>query len=257
MQQMSHQMEPLISAVLESQREALAAMWQDFHEKMGPVFASLEIDAQAVGPVFQQAGFWISPSMPMTILREAKHLQDQGALTPSTLKDVILTYYRQDNWEPLQDMVVGWQGDDLFARRMPIIRDALEAHIAGKYTLSVPALLPQVEGIASGIVGLPPGKSKRVVTGAVETELGDFLAPVARDALVSFVTGMLYPGVDFGAFDEWLEMKGWQSPEALHRHAILHGAQVEYASEENSLRAFLLLDALASALRHHRWTQGT
>lgn len=95
------------------------------------------------------------------------------------------------------------------------------------------------------------------MTGAAETELGDFLATVATDALVSFATGQLYPHVCFGAFDEWLERKGWQSPEALHRHAIHHGVQVDYASEENSLRAFLLLDALASAFRHCRGTQGT
>ena len=123
--------------------------------------------------------------------------------------------------------------------------------------MSVPALLPQVEGIASEIVGLPPGNSQRVVTGAVGSGLGDFMAPVARDALVSFLTGMLYVWVDFADFDEWLEKRGWQSQEPLLRHPILHGVQVDYASEENSLRAFLLLDALASAFRHRQWTQGT
>jgi hypothetical protein len=41
-------------------------------------------------------------------------------------------------------------------------------------------------------------------------------------------------------------LRDWNRPpsEILNRHAILHGVDVDYASEENSLRAFLFLDTL-------------
>ncbi len=57
----------------------------------------------------------------------------------------IPTYFRHNDHTALQDMISRWT---LFPeRRRRIFEDAFEAHKCGKYTLSVSALAPQIEGI--------------------------------------------------------------------------------------------------------------
>lgn len=45
-------------------------------------------------------------------------------------------------------------------------------------------------------------------------------------------------------YPEWLKLHNLEAHQILQRHAILHGVQKDYASKENSLRAFLLMDVL-------------
>lgn len=57
----------------------------------------------------------------------------------------IPAYFRGDDHAMLWDMVDRW---DVFPQwRRRVIEDAFEAHKSGKYTLSVPALAPQIEGM--------------------------------------------------------------------------------------------------------------
>src|SRR5215212_6014658 len=54
-------------------------------------------------------------------------------------------YFRDDDCSTLRNMVDQW---DLFPEwRSRVIDDAFEAHKSGKYTLSVPTLAPQIEGM--------------------------------------------------------------------------------------------------------------
>lgn len=53
---------------------------------------------------------------------------------------------RTYNANRLRDLLNEWRYNPLMERRYRIVRDAVEAHIAGLYTLSVPVLLTQIEG---------------------------------------------------------------------------------------------------------------
>ncbi len=54
-------------------------------------------------------------------------------------------YFRHNDHAALRDMINGW---NLFPeQRMQILEDAFEAHKCDKYTLSISALAPQIEGI--------------------------------------------------------------------------------------------------------------
>ncbi len=241
------------------QRELLAQTFATVTEQLGRQLAELarevagpieqkviELDAPEIKPVFTQAGFWITPSMPIAILLEIKGLGEQGTLSPCTVKQLILERYREHNCALLRNMVDEWHENPLFTPRMRIFQDALEAHIAGKYTLSVPSLLPQAEGIAARVAGRLPGKDSKALFETVGEKMPDFLSHLMKEALLSYITDTAYSYVNFGEFAEWLERRGVSEKEILHRHAILHGVQTGYDSEENSLRAFLLLDALSS-----------
>ena len=60
-------------------------------------------------------------------------------------------YLRHNGYAALEDMVERW---DLFPGwRRQVFEDAFEAHRSGKYTLSVPALAPQIEGMLREVTG--------------------------------------------------------------------------------------------------------
>jgi hypothetical protein len=61
-------------------------------------------------------------------------------------------YYQRDNYKYLIEAVQSWESHPLFVPRMHILKDALQAHCRGLYTLSVPALINQIEGVLNDYV---------------------------------------------------------------------------------------------------------
>jgi hypothetical protein len=139
---------------------------------------------------------------------------------------------------------------------MQIIEDALQAHIAGSYTLTVPALLPLVEGILVSVVGGRPPRAQgglgAFVQATIEAMYMDAMHESSKEAVISYLGGVgVYANVEPEfftpeRFPEWLSARGLIGPQVLHRHAIMHGVQTDYATKENSLRCFFILDVLSS-----------
>src|ERR1017187_9029873 len=67
-----------------------------------------------------------------------------GVLTEQNVTDLFVGAYRKCG---LPDVRRDWQQDSLIAARLPILLDALTAHEEQRYTLSVPVLLAQLEGL--------------------------------------------------------------------------------------------------------------
>ena len=229
-------------------------------EPLQELFDQMDIDAQEMGRIFAQAGFWLTPSMPMSVWKEARALKEQGRLTPDTLKRLIFETLREGDGAILREMVDEWYKDERFARRRRIFDDALEAHLSVKYTLSIPALLPQIEGIMveiaeEGRYGKLEPAAKAIVRKVMETKTG--LAPVTSGPFVGEVK-KFYASTAKHEFspDRFPDKakRDWKRdlPELLNRPAILHGVQIDYDSEENSLRGFLLLDELCLLAREQK-----
>ena len=142
--------------------------------------------------------------------------------------------YRAYDGRRLRRLIRAWSDEPAFRLRQPIIRDALADHLAHRYRVSVPTLLPCLEGVVADAIGL--GQKVSVPQGL--EYLGDLFEgldalglDVALDSL-----GTLYGRVDFRDASRL-------SPQ-LNRHLILHGRAVRYGSEANSLKVFLHLDEL-------------
>ncbi len=209
----------------------------------------------ALGPVFREAGFWVCPSMTLELLNELWVMFDAGSLDAEALKVALCQFYREDNYEYLRSAVNGWRSHALFEPRMPIFEDALTAHMRGMYTLSVPALLPHVEGIASKSSGVYPyfnqstGKAEKTTTAkiiqaALEKDRESSFYALATELALAYSQDMVYAQMPFHDVNVWLQTRNVSDSQILQRHGVLHGHLIHYASEENSLRAFLLLDAL-------------
>lgn len=196
---------------------------------------------------FRAAGWPIAPSMPRELRMRVVQLHRQGKSRYASQS--ILGYYRRNNFENLYSMVSSWEGHYLFQSRMHIVRDAVDAHVDGKYTLSVPALLPLVEGCLTDYVRsntLPArlGKIRDVYTAAIGDPMDYGLA---EWAIVQTLLYQLQMNIyDFTDFESELERVA--SRRKANRHTILHGITPKYDKESHSLRVLLLLDAI-TALR--------
>ncbi len=136
--------------------------------------------------------------------------------------------------------------EPLCATRIVIIEDAFWAHLQNKYTLSIPALLPQIEGIIWDLgtelkfVDGQNIKSRQKGTvqecgsiGHVVTELKDQeLDPIIKEHIVEDIIPQL-------------------------RIPILHGRDIEYPTKENSTKVILFLYALYYSIKKNRQQKNT
>jgi len=216
------------------------------------IIDAVEKHTEVVLPLLRKAKLWYFHSMPIEIPGDLRLLAEQETeVTIEQIEQVFIDNYSADNYIVLKEMVSSWR-DSPFDQRKEIIDDALDAHISGKYTLSIPTLLPQVEGILSTITNSKAGGIGRLLKNAVENNsLRDVSAfnALENDILIALATDpFLFKG-HIGEFfspekyTEWLVNQGFEST-PLNRDAILHGVQIDYATEINSLRVFFLLDSL-------------
>ena len=127
----------------------------------------------------------------------------------------------------------GWTANQHLQRRLPLLQQALKAHALGLYGVSVPTLLAQFEGLIVdmmshvGRMNYEQLKAHIATLVAPDSLTGGMLESFVNDALLAkFSHGLPVP--------------------PFSRHAVLHGGDVDYATELNSRTAILLLDHVSS-----------
>ena len=168
-------------------------------------------------------------------------------------------YFRRDDHAALSEMVHKW--DEHFAPRQHIVHDALWAHKQGRYTLSIPALAAQVEGILRDLTeeygrrypwierfndafGYGYDRRKPAPPPTVEEIVAEFraLAPSIRFERAEELKAHLA----LRSINELYENGHFSDPEftsSVRRHPILHGVFTNFGELE-SLRLFFILGLL-------------
>jgi len=195
-----------------------------------------------------ESGWIISPSlddMPVSYIRKAVVRYNNGD-KGKALSNLMKNYYGIDNgWNKLEDTVATWKSNKLFtSQRIKIIYDCLWAHKNKKYTLSIPTLLPIIEGVASNYCKKKGLKIDEKATTKKAKETVNFLKAQGNDyeseILLYFIENQLYISTDM------LKMKKNKNKKLLNRHGILHGSYSGYPDGTRSLKCFLILDVLSS-----------
>lgn len=182
------------------------------------------------------------------------------------LDAALLERFRRDDHAALSGMVAGWRGrsSKISTGRQKTFEDALFAHKLGFYTLSIPALAAEVEGVLRDLTseyGRGSGWIKRFNEAFgfdyhparppsppdLEEEMGRFLAlssteryGAAEEMRRRFSLLRINELYDHGEFSD----PAFAS--SLKRHSILHGVFDNYGELE-SLRLFFLLELLHDA----------
>jgi hypothetical protein len=224
----------LIQQNFEQWKSELQLNWAKMAEMMAAGAASFEQYCNEEAPeacaVLCQAG-WLKMDRHFSITEVRESLVLHKTQGEAAMNNAILQYFSEDNWASLERMTESWNSIPYLRNRKGIIADALFAHRSGLYTLSVPALLPFVDGLSAEILG---SHSKNAVAKFAENRRAND-PEIWVQGFCDFMAQVFYKGYRFGQ----------DSAPYLNRHAILHGRVFDYPSVLNSTRVFLLLDALA------------
>ncbi len=194
---------------------------------------------------FKEAGWPIAPSMPKQLKDRVVALYQHGKTRYTS--QTIMGYYRRNNYQNLVSAVERWQDHPLFAPRMHIIKDTLRAHCNGNYTLSIPTLLPQIEGILNDYVhsnnlSAKFGKIAEVYK-AVIGDLDEYSLSTwaIANTLLYQLQSNTYVYTSFEG-----ELAKSVRTRKTTRHTVLHGVAISYDKPSNSLKVFLILDSLTA-----------
>lgn len=189
--------------------------------------------------------WWYLPVMPRSLVTEVAQMAERGEGRRVSAR--ICEYYRANRHKALRQLVRSWDDVPYFAARKKIFEACVRAHTRKEYVLSVPALLPHIEGIALEFLqDLGLVKKGTMNTGKWEQLLATLRPPESKaqgimtdnlgDALLETFYSRYYPGEEY-------------TGTVLNRHAILHGCFLNYSKEAHSLRSFLVLGTLHYFLR--------
>jgi len=236
--------------------QSIEETYTNFIESISPIINKFalqyqkQLNRQNIFSPFIECGLWLAPSMTPGIVMVVMGKYEQGK--NRAIPAIVEGFYRRNNYAVLRHTIANWNSLELFFPRMHIFMDALDAHIAGKWTLSIPALLPHIEGIAGEILRANHLPIKNSVT----------IVKNGGKNLPSSVFGSYHPTPESSisytltaSFLDYLERtlysyESFENPKVrtlskLNRHAILHGYNIAYANRLNSLRCFLALDSLS------------
>jgi len=141
-----------------------------------------------------------------------------------------------------------WWSIKQFEDRKKVISDAIEAHIDSKFTLSIPTLLPQIEGIVTDwiITKMPeeevPWKQESKTKKFKDLVLDDSLTSKTFETIVNSTIKFILEGPILSTFKNWVESINSAFP---NRNVISHGKHDDSIyTHQNSLKLILLLDTL-------------
>jgi hypothetical protein len=188
-------------------------------------------------------GWWVlQKDINGPVKRELLRLRREGK--SSEIDAYICSLFKEANEPRLQKKIEGWFDVPYLNERKPLILDSFDAHKTGKWTLSIPALLPLVDGLTRKFrknhlrASQNPGRAIHI------DKFADYYRKkqprLFGESFASFVRQNMYAKFDFVA---------GAPPSSINRHGVLHGEIRDYATEANSLRVFLLLDTIAQFVR--------
>jgi len=192
-----------------------------------------EVAAEAIR-VFAPLGW--APSGAMSIPDYTEALRVFATDGPDVAEQVLLAAWDTEHRlrRPIQQISVMGQPDkdlhDLFWRRSRLLRKAFEHHQAGAYEASVAMLLAQIEGF---VVDVADGKLFFSRHDGKKADVVDSATIATMDESLQVVRDLYSAGMNYTA-----------STGGMSRHGALHGRELGYDTRINSVKAFVLLQAL-------------
>jgi hypothetical protein len=201
--------------------------------------------------VMARHGWWLVRQLPLSFYSDVANHDEE--VTREAITNYILDYFSHHQWEPLAKVANGWNLGGFNSRREHF-QDALEVHKQGRYTMTVPGLVIQVEGIVREFIQDTDnfthnsfGPVRRLFQDKFET-----LNTIPKGHKVTHEEVQLMENYYNLAVLERLyhryQPEEHEAPETVNRHAIGHGLWIGYNSAQASTYLFLLLDMLHAML---------
>lgn len=142
-----------------------------------------------------------------------------------------------------------WKENNNLQHRYPILREALEAHNEGKFSLSVSTLIPQVEGFIRDIIEKDP--KMRTISdrdGLLNTDINraiTSLEEIWRQKGINNIGNILRQSPVSKMLENlYKDDREIPNNDGLYRKGICHGGITNFDTAKNSLKLILILDRL-------------
>ncbi|MCJ7778819.1 MAG: hypothetical protein MUP16_10960 [Sedimentisphaerales bacterium] len=156
--------------------------------------------------------------------------------TQKEINESILGFYVPDRIH--NEILKLWETKPFLSNRIHILRSAIEAHNNSNYTLSIPTLLPQLEGIIADTF-----KHKGYMNERAYRKYLNQIMPEGKHGSDRYFNKLVFDYILMHF------IHGQPIVFDLNRHAILHGADVNYANPMTSLKAILIIDFIIDQIK--------
>lgn len=137
--------------------------------------------------------------------------------------------------ENTKKLLEQWKEEECYSGRLEILEDALDAHVNGKHTISIPTLLAQIEGVLGAILATNKHgsiKSHLKKVGMIGKDDENYLP--GPEIIANVIHKEIFKNASTD-LDQDFPL----------RHRILHGHSVDYYKNKlASIRCILILDFL-------------
>lgn len=162
------------------------------------------------------------------------HLMEKAVNGDNEFLDKFFAKYYRENIDRLSEILKKRQDS-----RQKIIIEALDCHNEKKYHASTVLFLSQADGICNG---------QLFRTKKEKESLKKFLSKSKNGNLINILLRMI---TDESAIDVGYTKKE-EFDSNLNRHAVVHGLDVNFGTEINSLKAFSLLCFVSDFVNRHK-----
>ena len=211
-------------------------LWQTFQEQY-------KITEQEAIQILRKYKWFITPSLPLTFIFEVVKIGRRKGNQRKAINRLFIDHFSSNNFENLEKLVDGWETNEIFKPRMKIFRDCISVmrNAKGKYnpsTIVLPTLIAQIDGIRIEFMnrnGLSFWTKDRVWKGWFKGQTpNQKLLDLANDIFLNILFQKSQPG------------RPLETPFTFNRHKIIHGEYLRYGRIDHTIRAFLILDFLAT-----------
>ncbi len=156
------------------------------------------------------------------------------ALSQQEVDEVICGYYRKSKYISLDQLTEKWFNLYYFKRMEHLIEDAYYAHATGKYTLSIPVWYIVIEGVLREFYK-DNYQLKYHWFGNLKSDLKSKV-----ELLENYFLNYAIKQIDYFFADS----DNRKSYNDIERNNILHGRELNYGTEVNSIKLILFLDEI-------------
>ena len=215
----------IIGFDLEKMRKEMEASWQRMMDE-------LEIN--------KKTGWWSVDCLVGELPANEVHRAILDEEVEGSYTKLVIQRFTENDFQRAREMEQRWmQHSFLSKERKAVLAAVIQAHIEGKYSLSIPAILPQIEHFFKEELVAKHGEVTDEFIDKVEKRKAGFGYLVEIYPVQFFFKELLF-APDWHRDKQPIERK--LLSEQNNRHRILHGEDENYAQELWSMKAILFLD---------------
>lgn len=220
--------------------------WKSFHDKY-------EISEQEAIKILKKYKWFVSPSLPIAFVFEVVKIGRKKGNHRGKINRLFVEYFCSNDYEELKVLVDSWQSNDIFNPRKKIFKDCIDGlknscKRSNPSNFVLPTLIAQIDGILQEYMeknglsfDIKDRKWKNSTGQKIEWKewyksltLGQDMDDLANEIFLNILFQSSQRGIAL------------ETPFMFNRHKIMHGEYVRYGRIDNTIRAFLILDFLAS-----------